>query len=159
MLSNNSIPTKNKKKWSIVISLFVLSVILIYFVIYKPIQQKKQDIIIRMQYIEEKNALRDDLDDLIDEHDDLLLEYGNLNNQLRDKDSIIKHQISEIRQLIRTKQDLSEAKRKIALLKVISKRYLSNIDSLLVVNKSKRGSAQNFLSLNDLIRMVRGCLD
>mgnify|MGYP001179962521 CR=1 FL=1 len=148
MESNNSIPSKNKKKWPLAISLFVFSVFLIYFMIYKPIQQKKQDTIIRMQYIEEKNALRDDLDDLIDEHDDLLLEYGNLNNQLRDKDSIIKNQISEIRNLIRTKQDLSEAKRKIALLKVISKRYLSNIDSLLVINKSLLNEKDSVIKVN-----------
>ena len=36
-----------------------------------------------MQYIVEKNALRDDLDDLIDEHDGLLEEYGDLNNHYR----------------------------------------------------------------------------
>ena len=47
--------------------------------IFKEIKENKQDAI-RLQYIEEKNALRDDLDDLIDEHDDLLDEYGNLNN-------------------------------------------------------------------------------
>ena len=77
-----------------------------------------------MQYIEEKNTLRDDLDDLIDEHDNLLEEYGDLNNQLHDTDSIIKNQIVEIRNLIRTKDDLTEARKKIAILKDISKRYI-----------------------------------
>jgi len=78
--------------------------------------------------------LRDELDDLIDEHDDLLDEYGDLNEQLSEKDSVIQHQIAEIRNLIRTKSDLNEAKKKISTLKDISKRYLANIDSLLVLN-------------------------
>ena len=145
MQKSNFLEKINKKRGVYVFLVFLL--MLVFFLIFKAINQKKQDAI-RMQYIEEKNALRDDLDDLIDEHDDLLLEYGNLNNQLRDKDSIIKHQISEIRQLIRTEQDLSEAKRKIALLKVISKRYLSNIDSLLVVNKSLINEKDSVIKAN-----------
>jgi hypothetical protein len=103
--------------------------------IFKEIKEKKQDAI-RMQYIEEKNALRDDLDDLIDEHDELLDEYGDLNNQLHDKDSIIQGQIAEIRNLIRNKDDLTEARKKIAALKDIAKRYLFNIDSLFLINES-----------------------
>ena len=90
---------------------------------------------LKIQFIEQKNMLRDELDDLIDEHDDLLEEYGELNEQLHDKDSVIQHQIAEIRNLIRTKNDLTEAREKIATLKGISKRYLANIDSLLVINE------------------------
>ena len=41
---------------------------------------------LKVQFIEEKNILRDELDDLIDEHDELLDEYGILNDQLEDKD-------------------------------------------------------------------------
>ena len=91
---------------------------------------------LKVQFIEQKNMLRDQLDDLIDEHDELLSEYGDLNNELHDKDSVIQNQISEIRNLIRTKNDLSEARKKIAILQDIAKRYLSNIDSLLVMNES-----------------------
>ena len=90
---------------------------------------------VKVQFIEQKNMLRDELDDLIDEHDDLLDEYGDLNEQLFEKDSVIQHQIAEIRNLIRTKSDLNEAKKKIVALKDISKRYLANIDSLLVLNE------------------------
>ena len=68
---------------------------------------------LKIQFIEQKNILRDELDDLIDEHDDLLEEYGDLNNQLYQKDSLIQEQIAEIRNLIRTKNDLREAKLKI----------------------------------------------
>ena len=52
---------------------------------------------LKIQFIEQKNMLRDELDDLIDEHDELLDEYGDLNNQLHDKDSIIQKQITDIR--------------------------------------------------------------
>ena len=90
---------------------------------------------LKVQFIEQKNMLRDELDDIIDEHDDLLDEYGELNEQLHEKDSLIQEQIAEIRNLIRTKSDLKEARRKIEMLKSISKRYLANIDSLLVVNE------------------------
>ena len=70
--------------------------------------------------------LRDELDDIIDEHDDLLDEYGDLNEQLHEKDSLIQEQIAEIRNLIRTKSDLKEARRKIETLKSISKKYIAN---------------------------------
>jgi len=88
-----------------------------------------------VQFIEQKNMLRDELDDIIDEHDDLLDEYGEMNEQLHEKDSLIQKQIAEIRNLIRTKSDLKEARRKIETLKSISKKYIANIDSLLVVNE------------------------
>jgi hypothetical protein len=96
----------------------------------------EQQMELKIQFIEQKNMLRDELDDLIDEHDDLLDEYGELNEHLHEKDSIIQHQIAEIRNLIRTKSDLKEAQQKIAALKDISKRYLANIDSLLVLNET-----------------------
>jgi len=133
MEKNNFFKNIDQKRWLYTFLIFIL--VLVCFLIFKDINKKKQDAM-RMQYIEEKNALRDDLDDLIDEHDSLLEEYGDLNNQLHDKDSIIQNQISEIRNLIRTKKDLTEAREKIAILQEIAKRYLSNIDSLLLINKN-----------------------
>ena len=128
---------KIKKTWLYILIAIIVG--LVGFLIFSQIKEQEQAAI-RMQYIEEKNALRDDLDDLIDEHDGLLEEYGDLNNHLQDKDSIIQDQISQIRNLIRTseldKNDLAEAKQKIAVLQEIVKRYLSNIDSLLVINKT-----------------------
>ncbi len=123
----------SKKIWFYILLIIIVGLLVV--LISKEIKQNKEDAI-RIQYIEEKNALRDDLDDLIDEHDELLDEYGDLNNHLQDSDSIIQGQIIEIRNLIRTKDDLTEARNKIAILKEISKRYLSNIDSLFLINEN-----------------------
>jgi hypothetical protein len=94
---------------------------------------------LKIQFVEQKNMLRDELDDIIDEHDELLDEYGDLNSQLYKKDSVIQQQILEIKQLIRKKSktnlDLQEARSKIEALKTISKKYIANIDSLLVLNE------------------------
>ena len=117
-----------------VIILFIGIVILLVISLFFQQNRMEQQMHLKVQFIEQKNMLRDELDDLIDEHDDLLDEYGDLNEQLYEKDSVIQHQIVEIRNLIRTKSDLNEAKRKIAALKDISRRYLANIDSLLVLN-------------------------
>jgi uncharacterized membrane-anchored protein YhcB (DUF1043 family) len=132
---------KLKELWAVPSSrkvIILFGVLVVIFVAVLSLQQSKmeQQMELKIQFIEQKNMLRDELDDLIDEHDDLLDEYGELNEHLHEKDSIIQHQISEIRNLIRTKSDLKEAQQKIAALKDISKRYLANIDSLLVLNET-----------------------
>ena len=105
-----------------VIILFIGIVILLIVSLFFQQNRMEQQMQLKVQFIEQKNMLRDELDDLIDEHDDLLDEYGDLNEQLYEKDSVIQHQIAEIRNLIRTKSDLNEAKKKTAALKDISKR-------------------------------------
>ena len=132
---------KLKELWAVPSSrkvIILFGVLVVIFIAVLSLQQNKmeQQMELKIQFIEQKNMLRDELDDLIDEHDDLLDEYGELNEHLHEKDSIIQHQIAEIRNLIRTKSDLKEAQQKIAELKDISKRYLANIDSLLVLNET-----------------------
>ena len=136
----NQMINKIKELWADstnrkVIILFIGIVILLIVSLFFQQNRMEQQMHLKVQFIEQKNMLRDELDDLIDEHDDLLDEYGDLNEQLSEKDSVIQHQIAEIRNLIRTKSDLNEAKKKIVALKDISKRYLANIDSLLVLNE------------------------
>ena len=145
MEKKNLLERNSKKFWFYI--LFIIIVGLLALLVSKEIKQNK-DNAIRIQYIEEKNALRDDLDDLIDEHDNLLEEYGDLNNQLHDTDSIIKNQIVEIRNLIRTKDDLTEARKKITILKDISKRYLSNIDSLFLINAALTNEKDSIIKEN-----------
>ena len=131
---------KLKEIWAVpsirkAIILFGFLVVIFITVLFLQQNKMEKQMELKIQFIEQKNMLRDELDDLIDEHDDLLDEYGELNEHLHEKDSVIQHQIAEIRNLIRTKSDLKEAKQKIATLKDISKRYLANIDSLLVLNE------------------------
>ena len=129
-----------KEIWSnrnirrLIIFFVVVVFVLIGFLFYQY-NKVNREIKLKVQFIEEKNMLRDDLDDLIDEHDELLDEYGHLNEQLHGQDSLIQQQISEIRNLLRVKNNLNEAKRKIMILRKISRRYLANIDSVLVLNE------------------------
>jgi len=118
-----------------IILFFAVFVLALIFLLFFHRNKMLEEMDLKVQFIEEKNMLRDELDDLIDEHDELLEEYSDLNSQLYDKDSIIQNQITEIRSLIRTRNDLSEAKKKILALKKIAKSYLSNIDSLLIINQ------------------------
>ena len=109
LFSTFLIRLKNNK---LIVLLFIIVTVLVFFLFYqKKTMEHQMDL--KIQFIEQKNILRDELDDLIDEHDDLLEEYGDLNEQLFQKDSLIQKQISEIRNLIRTKNDLKEAREKI----------------------------------------------
>ncbi len=93
-----------------VIILFIGIVILLIVSLFFQQHRMEQQMQLKVQFIEQKNMLRDELDDLIDEHDDVLDEYGDLNDQLYEKDSVIQHQIAEIRNLIRTKSDLNDSR-------------------------------------------------
>ena len=118
---------------------------LVYF-FQKEQMQKQMDI--KIQFVEEKNQLRDELDDLIDEHDNLLEEYSGLGDQLQVQDSIIKQQISDIRGLLRNENDLKLAREKIDRLKEIAKRYIADIDSLLVLNQKLTKQKDSVIRVN-----------
>ncbi len=136
---------KSSKKWLYILSVLVIALVVFLFLQDKKIEKQQA---IKMQFIEEKNALRDDLDDLIDEHDNLLEQYGELNIQLGEKDSTIRSQIAEIRNLIRTKEDLRAAKEKMQILKTISKKYLADIDSLYTINVQLHNEKDSVIKVN-----------
>ncbi len=126
-------------------------IIVLLFSRYTQKKKMQEQIQVQAEFFEQKNMLRDELDDIIDEHDDLLEEYGDLNSQLEDKDSLIQQQIIEIRDLIRTKSDLEEARKKIEVLKEISKRYIANIDSLLILNEELTRKKDSVININKSI--------
>ena len=135
---------KNKK---VIVFLFLVIATLVFFMFYqKKTMEHQMDL--KIQFIEQKNILRDELDDLIDEHDDLLEEYGDLNDQLFQKDSLIQKQIAEIRNLIRTKNDLKEARVKIENLKRISQNYIKDIDSLYTVTERLSSEKDSVIKVN-----------
>jgi hypothetical protein len=131
-----------------IIYFFLIIIFTLLASLYLQKSKMEQQMQLKVQFIEQKNMLRDELDDIIDEHDDLLDEYGELNEQLHEKDSLIQEQIAEIRNLIRTKSDLKEARRKIETLKSISKKYIANIDSLLAVNEVLTFEKDSVISVN-----------
>ena len=131
-----------------IILFFSFLVILLCWLLVSQKKKMEHQMELKIQFIEQKNMLRDELDDIIEEHDDLLDEYSELNDQLHEKDSIIQRQISEIRDLIRVKSDLNLARDKIENLKKISKRYLANIDSLLVINKQLTNEKDSVINVN-----------
>ena len=130
--------------------LIIVSLMLLLLIFQK--NKMEEQLKLKIQFVEQKNMLRDELDDIIDEHDELLDEYGDLNNQLYQKDSIIKKQILEIKNLIRKKSetnlDLQEARKKIEALKTISKNYIANIDSLLVINEQLIEQKDSVININ-----------
>ena len=135
---------KNNK---LIVLLFIIVTVLVFFLFYqKKTMEHQMDL--KIQFIEQKNILRDELDDLIDEHDDLLEEYGDLNEQLFQKDSLIQEQISEIRNLIRTKNDLKEAREKIDNLKRIAQNYVKDIDSLYYVTERLSSEKDSVIKVN-----------
>ena len=145
-MEQSDIPEKKPKRKG----LYILLIIVVGLVVFLFLQEKKikKQQAIKMQFIEEKNALRDDLDDLIDEHDNLLDQYGDLNIQLGERDSTIRSQISEIRNLIRTKEDLKIAKEKMEILRSISIRYLADIDSLYTINVQLHNENDSVIKIN-----------
>ena len=124
---------KDPKTKRIITALGIAVLLLLISLIWQSWQFEKQ-VALKTQFIEAKNALRDDLDDLIDEHEFLKDEHSELNEQLFEKDSLINAYAADIKKLLRSENQLNEAKRKITRLKEISRKYISAIDSLLTMN-------------------------
>ena len=144
LFSTFLIGLKNNK---LIVLLIIIVTVLVFFLLYqKKTMEHQMDL--KIQFIEQKNILRDELDDLIDEHDDLLEEYGDLNEQLFQKDSLNQKQISEIRNLIRTKNDLKEVREKIDNLKRIAQNYVKDIDSLYYVTERLSSEKDSVIKVN-----------
>ena len=142
----DEIKNSSKLKWLFIVFVFIILFLVSSLFFQKEQMQKQMDI--KIQFVEEKNQLRDELDDLIDEHDNLLEEYSGLGNQLQVQDSIIKQQISDIRGLLRKENDLKLAREKIDRLKEIAKRYIADVDSLLVLNQKLTNQKDSVIRVN-----------
>ena len=130
--NSKSIFRDRRTKRIIIVLVAAVSTLLILLILQR-MHSKEQMAAFEAKVIEE-TALRDDLDDLIDEHDLLRNEYSELNDQLFQKDSIIRAYAADIKKLLRSEGQLKEAKRKIVRLKEISRKYITAIDSLLTLN-------------------------
>ena len=140
-----------KRKNRLTLFLLVIFGILICFLSYSLWQENKEktEIIKEIEILKkdskgdldkerekvlEEIALNDKLDNLIDQHQNLLDDYDIQNEDLLKQDSVINQLKKEIEDLLNTKKDLKKARQKIETLKLISRKYIANIDSLLTVN-------------------------
>tara|TARA_B100001057_G_C22840521_1_gene946895 strand:- start:1164 stop:2081 length:918 start_codon:yes stop_codon:yes gene_type:complete len=148
---NNSIsPLKDKKSRRIIIFLSILLSLIVIFIVVRENQFQKT-LETAIQYEEEKTSLRDNLDDLIDEHEILKDEYSDLSDQLKQRDSTILAYADEIKRLLRAKGELSQARAKIRRLKEISKKYVTAIDSLYILNEALQLENDSVKKANQLI--------
>ena len=134
-----------------IILVLVTAVILLFISLVWQSARFEQQVALKTQFIEEKNALRDDLDDLIDEHELLKNEHSELNDQLLEKDSVIRAYASDIKRLLRSEDQLNEAKSKIVRLKEISRKYITAIDSLLTLNANLTFENDSVKKVNSII--------
>ena len=132
---NSQLTFSDKRVKVIVLSLSVVIVILATFLVWNKVQSEEQ-LALMIENVEQKNALRDDLDDLIDEHEMLKDENVELSDQLFSKDSLINAYSNEIKNLLRSQADLNKARVKIKRLREISKKYVNALDSLYILNAS-----------------------
>lgn len=130
---NSQLIFSDKRVKVIVLSLSVVIVLLTAFLVWNKIQSEEQ-LALMIENVEQKNALRDDLDDLIDEHEMLKDENVELSDQLFSKDSLINAYSNEIKNLLRSQADLNKARVKIKRLREISKKYVNALDSLYILN-------------------------
>ena len=108
--NSKSIFRDRRTKRIIIVLVAAVSTLLILLILQR-MHSKEQMAAFEAKVIEE-TALRDDLDDLIDEHDLLRNEYSELNDQLFQKDSIIRAYAADIKKLLRSEGQLKEAKGK-----------------------------------------------
>lgn len=126
---------KDKRIKLLVLGLSFVIILLSVFLVWTKVNSKHQ-LELMIENVEQKNALRDDLDDLIDEHELLKDENTDLSDQLYSKDSLIDVYSQEIKQLLRSEADLNKARVKIKKLKEISKKYINALDSLFILNEN-----------------------
>ena len=98
---NSQLTFSDKRVKVIVLSLSVVIVLLATFLVWNKVQSEEQ-LALMIENVEQKNALRDDLDDLIDEHEMLKDENVELSDQLFSKDSLINAYSNEIKNLLRS---------------------------------------------------------
>ena len=146
----NSKRLSDYKTRRLVVGLILSLIIMILFFIVRE-SQHQQQIEAVIQFEQEKNTLRDNLDDLIDEHEILKEEYSDLSAQLSSRDSTIMAYADEIKKMIRTNGQLQEARKKIKRLKQISMKYVSAIDSLLLLNQKLQIENDSVRRANQLI--------
>ncbi len=99
------------------------------------LNQRKQLTSLTQTGDEQKIALQGELDSLVAEHERVKATYGTLSDSLSEKDSIIMAKSLEIKKLLGTKYELAQVKNKLEQLRLVTRGYEKQIDSLYTVNR------------------------
>jgi hypothetical protein len=131
--------TDNKKRRNSA-SLFLriilaVLILVIAVLVWQLIDTRSKIETIQTESLNIKQSLQSELDSVVAEHEFIKEEYGALADSLSTKDSIILANAKEIQKLLDTQWEYYKVKKKLALLRKITKGYVHQVDSLFKVNQ------------------------
>ncbi len=134
-------PTKDindKKKDSgskILKIILALLLLIIIILVWQLLDSKSEIKTIKTESQNIRQSLQSELDSVVAEHEFIKSEYGELADSLLVKDSVILANAKEIQRLLDTEWEFYKVKKKLALLRKITKGYVHQVDSLFTVNR------------------------
>ena len=123
---------KGSKLWMILAILFLIVAVGL-FIFYMPMKGKYEELV--KEKDQERALLQYELEDLMASHDSIKMEYGTLADSLTIKDSIIRANAEEIKQLLNYKWEYRKVNKKLNQLREIAQGYVVQMDSLYTVNR------------------------
>lgn len=128
-------PQKNNKNLIIWIVLFIIALIGAIVVGYLYMNTSSEVKELKEEKQQQKVFFERELDSLMTEHNTVKREYNTLTDSLDAKDSIIKENAKEIKELLKTEWEYYKVQKKLSQLRKVAQGYLVQIDSLYRVNK------------------------
>lgn len=126
--------TQKKKRPLIYIILLAILLLLLIVAGYLYFDTREQVQSLQAEKEQIRNDLQSELDSLLDEHNDVKQRYGRLSDTLAKRDSIIRSNAKEIKNLLNYKWEYYKIKKKLDRLRVVAQDYVRMMDSLYVVN-------------------------
>jgi hypothetical protein len=112
--------------------LFVLATILLLILLLPQIRNYKELV---KEKETQRTLLQYELEDLMAAHDSIKVSYGQLADSLSFKDSVIRANADEIKQLLNYQWEYQKVNKKLELLRKITQGYVHQLDSLFTVNR------------------------
>jgi len=131
----NTQQKKNKRNLILWIVLFLIALIAAIVVGYLYMNTSEEVKELKEEKQQQKVFFERELDSLMGEHNKVKNEYDNLTDSLDVKDSVIKANAKEIKELLQTKWEYYKVQKKLSQLRNVAQGYLVQIDSLYRVNK------------------------
>jgi hypothetical protein len=130
--SGQSGAKKNSRLWMILALLFIISTVLLLILLLPQIRSYKE---LAKEKETQRTLLQYELEDLMAAHDSIKISYGMLADSLSIKDSVIRANADEIKQLLNYKWEYQKVNKKLELLRNITQGYVHQLDSLFTVNR------------------------